>query len=375
MMYTASAQGAVPAPWITKSPSLVITSAVASIAVEHPVVPFLAPEVSDLSLRAPQSTRILVVDDDEWIRDLLARVLIRNGYQVSAAPNAEDALEILRRSPFDLLISDMMLTGMSGLDLTMRVAYTHPNLPIVLITGHGHIELMRRALRQGASDFIAKPFNIETIPIVIERNLERRFMERERLLEQDTRVMYKTVQALAASIDAKEPYTAQHSRRVARLSVAIGEAMRLPESELQFLELAAQVHDVGKIGTPDHILNKPGRLSEDEWQAVRHHPIKGAEIVGCVEELAYVADVVRHHHEWLNGAGYPDGLRGESIPLLSRVIAVADAYEVMTSDRVYQSRLPSDEAARRLQEGAGVQFDAMVVQAFLWSGNSSLPLE
>jgi putative two-component system response regulator len=332
-------------------------------------------DTSGVLARAPQTTRILVVDDDEWIRDLLARVLIRYGYQVSAAPSAEEALDVLRQSPYDLLISDMILTGMNGLELTSRVAHTHPDLPIVLITAHGHAEMMRQALRQGASDFIPKPFNIETIPIVIERNLERRSLERQRVLEQDNKVMYKTIQALAAAIDAKEPYTAQHSRRVASLAVTIAEAMRLPLAEQRFLELAAHVHDVGKIGTPDHILNKPGNLDEDEWQAMRHHPVKGAEIVGRVEELSYVADVVRHHHEWLNGAGYPDGLRGESIPLLSRIIAVADAYEVMTSDRVYHSRLPSDEALRRLQAAAGVQFDAIVVQTFIRLSPETLPLE
>ncbi len=375
MINTASAPGAVPASRrITMQPALVLEATAAPAALIADM-PSRMSDTSGVLARAPQTTRILVVDDDEWIRDLLARVLIRYGYQVSAAPSAEEALDVLRQSPYDLLISDMILTGMNGLELTSRVAHTHPDLPIVLITAHGHAEMMRQALRQGASDFIPKPFNIETIPIVIERNLERRSLERQRVLEQDNKVMYKTIQALAAAIDAKEPYTAQHSRRVASLAVTIAEAMRLPLAEQRFLELAAHVHDVGKIGTPDHILNKPGNLDEDEWQAMRHHPVKGAEIVGRVEELSYVADVVRHHHEWLNGAGYPDGLRGESIPLLSRIIAVADAYEVMTSDRVYHSRLPSDEALRRLQAAAGVQFDAIVVQTFIRLSPETLPLE
>ncbi len=162
---------------------------------------------------------------------------------------------------------------------------------------------------------------------------------------------------------------------MAALAVASARVMQLPDAEVRYLELAAQVHDVGKIGTPDHILNKPGRLNDEEWQAMRLHPVQGAEIVGRVEELAYVADIVRHHHEWINGAGYPDGLRGESIPLLSRMISVADAYEVMTSDRVYHSRLPSEEALRRLQEAAGVQFDSAVVQAFIRLQPGSLLLK
>lgn len=373
MIYPASARDAVPTSRATIPPALIAAGPVPSALDPDALSPLS--ERGEMPQRAPHTTRILIVDDDEWIRDLLARVLMRNGYQVTTAPSAEEALVLLHQAHFDLLISDMMLTGMSGLDLTRHVAYAHPDLPIVLITAHGHADLMRAALRQGATDFIAKPFNIETIPIIIERNLERHSLERERILEQDNRLMYKTIQALAAAIDAKEPFTAQHSRRVAALAVASARVMQLPDAEVRYLELAAQVHDVGKIGTPDHILNKPGRLNDEEWQAMRLHPVQGAEIVGRVEELAYVADIVRHHHEWINGAGYPDGLRGESIPLLSRMISVADAYEVMTSDRVYHSRLPSEEALRRLQEAAGVQFDSAVVQAFIRLQPGSLLLK
>ncbi len=235
MINMASASGAVPASRRMMAQSPLVFEATAASAASYPDTQSRVPDFSGYVTHDEKTTRILVVDDDEWIRDLLSRVLIRYGYQVSAAPSAEEALEVLRQSPYDLLISDMILTGMSGLDLTSRVAHTHPDLPIVLITAHGHADLMRAALRQGASDFIPKPFNIETIPLVIERNLERRSLERERVLEQDNKVMYKTIQALAAAIDAKEPFTAQHSRRVAILAVAIAEAMRLPESEQQFL--------------------------------------------------------------------------------------------------------------------------------------------
>lgn len=315
--------------------------------------------------RASQYTRILVVDDDVWIRDVLARVLIRHHYQVNTAASAEEALELLRFYPFDMMVCDMMMTGMNGLELTGVVKRRTPNLPIILITAHGDTDMMRDALRQGACDFIPKPFNIETIPLIIERNLERCALENDRNEEHNRSVMLSTVQALAAAIDAKEPYTAEHSRRVATLALAIAQALGLSAEEQRCVSLAAQVHDVGKIGTPDYILNKPGSLNDDEWKTIKEHPAKGAEIVGRVEQLAYVAEIVRHHHERMDGRGYPDGLAGEDIPLLARIITVADAYEVMTSNRVYHSKLSQEEAIRRLLEATGTQFDTAIVTAFV----------
>lgn len=316
----------------------------------------------------PQATRVLVVDDDARVRDILARILVRSRYQVRTVASAEEAMELLRCTRFDLVMSDVMLGGMSGLELTSRLKSLYPDLPIILITAHGDTELMRLALRRGACDFVPKPFHIHSVPLIIERNLERKALEQKRTQQQDEKIMYSTVQALAAAIDAKEPYTAEHSRRVTTIAGALAQALNLPEAERQCLELAAQVHDVGKIGTPDYILNKPERLSEEEWQIIRYHPIQGAEIVAHVEPLACVAEVVRHHHEWYNGAGYPDGIVGESIPYLARVISVADAYEVMTSDRVYRKRMSAEDALHGIQECSGTQFDPQVVEALtaLW---------
>ena len=322
-----------------------------------------------------QTTRILVVDDDARVRDILARVLVRSRYQVRTVASAEEAMDLLRYASFDLVMSDVMLGGMSGLELTSHLKSLYPDLPIILITAHGDTELMRLALRRGACDFIPKPFHIHSVPLIIERNLERQALEQKRTRQQDEKIMYSTVQALAAAIDAKEPYTAEHSRRVTAIACALAQVLDLPEPERQCLELAAQVHDVGKIGTPDYILTKPGRLSEEEWQIIRYHPIQGAEIVRRVEQLACVAEVVRHHHEWVNGAGYPDGLAGESIPYQARIIAVADAYEVMTSDRVYRKRMSPEEALRGIQACSGTQFDPQVVDALttLWPSPVLMP--
>lgn len=309
--------------------------------------------------------RVLVVDDDEWVRELLVSTLLDAGYHVSTASSAEEALAKLYSASFDLVLSDVKMPGMDGITLSRFLSTAYPHLPVVLVTGQGDSDLARAALQQGAADFILKPLSIHAIPVVVASNLERFRLAQQRDLDLDDKIALMSIQALAAAIDARESYTAEHSRRVAALSVMLGEQIGLSPGEVRALDMAAQVHDVGKIGVPDHVLNKEGRLTEEEWATMRTHPIQGAEIVGKVPELFHVAEVVRYHHERMDGRGYPEGLRGESIPLLSRIIAVVDAYECMTSNRIYRPRLPVEEALRRLREAAGTQFDSAVVDDFL----------
>jgi putative two-component system response regulator len=308
--------------------------------------------------------RVLVVEDDLSLRALIERKLSRSGYEVRACGTSEEAMGMLRRSAFDLVLCDVYLPGVSGLGFCSEVRETHPDLPVVMVTGFGGVELARTAIRQGATDFITKPVALETLAVVVERNLERRRVERGKELSRDSRLILQFVEALAAAIDAKESATAQHSARVRALARPVAETMGLSESDLLALDLAAVVHDVGKIGIPDKILQKPGPLDEAEWELIRAHPVVGAQIVGRIEELGHVADVIRHHHERVDGGGYPDGLEGEAIPLASRIIAVADAYEVMTTDRVYRPRLTEESAISTLVECAGTQFDSAVVEVF-----------
>ncbi len=312
-----------------------------------------------------QAISILVVDDDEWIRDLMVHTLTDHGYLVEIASNAEDALRLTRSIPFDLVLSDVRMPGMDGIEFSRILHRTHPAIPVVLLTGFGHIDLARLALREGASDFITKPFNLDTISIIVERNLERKRLEVQKALEQDSLIMFKTIQALVAAIDARQKQTALHSKRVTDIAMALGKRIGLNNNEMQCMELAAHVHDVGKIAVPDNILNKCGSLTPEEWVTMRIHSEAGADIVGQVNELSYISDVVRHHHEKVDGSGYPDGLKGESIPVLSRIIAVADAYECMISDRPYRSRLSEEVALVQLAENAGTQFDKRFVEVFL----------
>lgn len=312
-----------------------------------------------------QVSRILVVDDMEAIRLALVKCLQLSGYEVMAASSGGEALELLRTQRFDLLLTDQTMPGLSGLELTDAVSRMHPDMPIVVLTGNTDVELAKDSLQRGASDFVTKPVNIRELPILIERNLTRRRLEVARLRERGAQVLFEAIKALASAVDAKDPYTARHSRRVTRLSLLLADAIQLSSEERYLLELSAWMHDVGKIGVPDSILTKPASLTQEEFAVMKEHSAKGGEIVGEIEELGRVADVIRHHHERVDGRGYPDGLRGAAIPLASRIILIADAFEAMVADRSYRRSLGREAAIRELQEHSGTQFDLSLAQAFI----------
>jgi len=310
-------------------------------------------------------SRLLIVDDMEAMRLGLTKCLQLSGYQVRSASSGEEALELLRSQRFDLLLTDQSMPGLSGLELTEAVARMHPDIPIVVLTGNTDVELAKDSLRRGASDFVTKPVNIQELPILVERNLTRRRLEVARLREREGQVLFEALKALASAVDAKDRYTARHSREVTRLAMLMADAIGLSSEERYLLELSAWMHDVGKIGVPDSILTKPALLTEDEFAIVKLHPVKGAEIVGEIVELARVADVIRHHHERMDGSGYPDGLKGEVIPLASRIILISDAFEAMTADRSYRRGLGRAVALRELRDHSGRQFDPELVKVFI----------
>jgi Response regulator containing a CheY-like receiver domain and an HD-GYP domain len=300
----------------------------------------------------------------EAMRLALTKCLQLNGYQVRSASSGEEALELLRSQRFDLLLTDQSMPGLSGLELTEAVARMHPDMPIVVLTGHTDVELARDSLRRGASDFVTKPVNVQELPILVERNLTRRRLEVARLREREGQVLFEAVKALASAVDAKDRYTAHHSRQVTRLAMLLADAIGLSSEERYLLELSAWMHDVGKIGVPDSILTKPTSLTEDEFAIVKLHPVKGGEIVGEIVELTRVADVIRHHHERMDGSGYPDGLKGEAIPLASRIILIVDFYDALTSKRCYRPAFSDEETCRMIREGSGTHFDPDAVTAF-----------
>lgn len=309
------------------------------------------------------TAHVLVVDDDSDVLALLSDALTSFGYRVSPATTGEQALNLAREKKFDLILCDLRLQGMNGIVLTRAFCRMHPQVPVVLLTAYGDIEASRQALDAGASDFVTKPLELTTLPFILENNLQRKKIEARRLSEERAEVLFKAIKALAAAIDAKSEFTGAHSARMAELCVEIGVELGVSQEDLNTLELAAHIHDVGKIGTPDAVLSKPGRLSDDEWVDILKHPATGADFLAGIEELSEVAAVVRHHHEHMDGSGYPDGLKNEAIPFLARILAVADAFEAMTSDRPYREAVSVPDAVAELRMNAGIQFDPVVVEA------------
>jgi putative two-component system response regulator len=243
------------------------------------------------------------------------------------------------------------------------ISAIHPDMPIVLIAQELSVEASREALRRGASDMLIVPHDLaELLPAVIERNLERCRLEKRRLTQKSTGIMLQTIEALVAAIDAKDHCTVGHSQRVTALALAISDELDISNEERYALELAAKLHDIGKLGLPDGALNKQSPLTQEEWLAMREHPSLGSRIVGAIDDLAYVSTVIRHHHERLDGTGYPDGLKGPAIPYLARIIAVADSYEAMTSERAHRGRLTPSEAVQQLQLESGKHCSPEIIE-------------
>lgn len=308
---------------------------------------------------------VLAVDDEPGVRSLIRFALTREGFHVDTACTISEARECLRTRPYDLVICDYDLPNESGMDLLLHLTSVHPDLPFLMLTAHDNAVLARRAIAAGALDYLTKPFDVHQLGRVIEQNLERFNTSRRKALKITDEVLSGTIRALVAAVDAKDPYTATHTARVTRLALALGRSMALTDEEMRVLEFAALLHDVGKIGVPREILQKPGPLTDDEWVTIRHHPVGSAAIVSEVGQLAEVATIVRHHHERIDGSGYPDGLCSDAIPFLARIIAVADAYEAMTSDRAYRKALSPTRAREVIIENLDRHFDKEMGKVFL----------
>jgi len=308
---------------------------------------------------------VLVVDDEAGMRNLLCASLELMGYRTEVASGAGEARELLRRRAYSLVLCDYEMPGATGLDLLTYKMQVHPDLPFIMLTGHAESPLARAAISAGAIDFLCKPFEVDQLERVIEQNWARLERDRKRAADLTMEVLNGTIRALVAAIDAKDPHTASHSERVTSLARQLGRAVGLSTDRLRILEFSALLHDVGKIGVPEGILLKQDRLNEQEWAIIRQHPIRSAEIVAKVGALAEVATVVRHHHERMDGTGYPDGLAGDAIPYLARVISIVDAYEAMTADRAYRPARTRAQAMDLVSRGLGTQFDRELGEQFL----------
>jgi putative nucleotidyltransferase with HDIG domain len=322
---------------------------------------------------------VLVVDDNREMLDFLSRQL-SSEFRVRTAESADEALRQTVEEVPALVLSDVMMPGRSGTDLLrdLRADPRTRRVPVVLVTAKADVETKIRNLEQGADDYVTKPFSILEVAARIRSILAKRQLERELadkneylakvnfdLVLSKRQVFLETMEAFALAVEAKDPYTHGHSRRVAILAERVAAEMGLSEKDRELVRIAGILHDVGKIGTPEAVLVKPGRLAPEEYDNFKKHSALGHRIVSAVKELEDVGRTILHHHERFDGGGYPAGIHGGNIPVLSRILAVCDTYDAMTSDRPYRASLGHRAAIDELARCSGTQFDPECVRAFL----------
>jgi putative two-component system response regulator len=304
---------------------------------------------------------VLVVDDVSANRELLEGYLYDLGYEVRQARDGREALEKIDIEEPDLILLDIDMPRMDGLTLCARMK-AHPVrrlVPIVLITASHDRTTRLKGIEAGADDFLTKPFDAKELLI------RTKVLLRDRALNKRLDAAEGVILALARAVESRDGYTIEHAERVALYAREMGRAYGLAGEDLDVLYKGGMLHDVGKIAVPEAVLLKPGPLDEAEFASMRMHAVEGERICGPLRSIAHYLPIVRHHHERVDGHGYPDRLAGSGIPLGARLVAIADAWDAMVSHRPYRAGLSREEAVRRLQEGKGAQWDAMFVDLFL----------
>jgi len=329
--------------------------------------------------------KILIVDDEEMICLLLAQRLFKEGYICATANNGKEALNHFYKDDLSLMITDIRMPEMDGMELLKNVKTIKPKVMVTIMTAYPEIDMAVEAIRLGANDFIIKPVDLELMVFSVKKALEQKRMEEEieahhknleKLVEERTSklreallVLKKThldsVKVLAGAIDAKDPYTRGHSDRVRKMSLKIGMKLSFNEERLENLVFGALLHDIGKIGIRDEVLQKKGQLTPEEYQYVQQHPLIGVKIIEGIDFFKDKISMIRNHHEHFDGGGYPDGLIGDTIPLEARIIAVSDAFDAMTSLRPHRRAMPVEDVLLEMEKGKGRQFDPQILEIFL----------
>ena len=326
----------------------------------------------------PAGQRILVVDDEALLRAIVRERLEMAGYQVDEASSGEEAIGKLGNGRYSVLLTDLCMDGMDGITLLGEWGRKSPDTAGIVMSANAELGTAVNALKMGACDYITKPFNFEVLLITIQNALRKKDIERQLL---DNRInlenkvkeqtdlinsMYvRSIDALIKALEAKDYYTRGHSQRVTIYSVTIAREMGLPGEEIEKLRRAAILHDLGKIGVREVVLNKPGRLTDEEYGEIVRHPEVAIRILEPIPFFQPLLPAILHHHEWFDGRGYPGRLSGDRIPLASRVMAVADTFDAMTSTRAYRKALPVNDANAEIRRCAGTQFDPEIVPIFL----------
>lgn len=353
--------------------------------------------------------RILVVDDEEAIREVVSSMLGSTGYKCQQAGSGKEALAILDSGgQFELILSDLMMAELDGIGLLERTKEKYPDLPVVMVTAVHDISVALKAIRDGAYDYLLKPFEREQLLATVRRALENRRLKLENrayqtrleaLVEERTQQLQQanqslvevnrnlellnddlqrvntdlersydiTLEALGDALDMRDAETEGHSRRVTAFTIAIARQMGIPSEsqEMRIIARGAFLHDIGKMAIPDNILRKPAKLTPQEFEVMREHCFHGYQMVKRIPFLQDAAEIVYAHQEMYDGHGYPRGLKGDEIPLGARIFAIADTLDAMTSDRPYRAAQSMEAARREIDAWSGRQFDPQVVKVFL----------
>jgi response regulator RpfG family c-di-GMP phosphodiesterase len=323
--------------------------------------------------------RVLVVDDEEFLRSIVRERLEIAGYSVEEASDGNEALAMLQSGgPYSVLLTDIRMPGMDGITLLREWGKKSPGSAGIVMSANAELDTAVHALKMGACDYITKPFNFDVLLITIENALRKKDLERqlddyranlENKVKEQTDVinsMYvRSIDAMIKALEAKDFYTRGHSQRVTLYSVAIAEELGVKGQELEDLYRASVLHDLGKIGVREAVLNKPGKLTEEEFADIICHPETAVRILEPIPFFRPLLPAILHHHERFDGKGYPSRLVGKNIPLASRIMTIADTFDAMTSTRAYRKALPVADAIAEIRRCSGTQFDPDIVPAFL----------
>ncbi len=333
--------------------------------------------------------RCLIVDDDKSVRRSLRRVTELEGLATTDAGSGEEGLEILDENPeISLVISDIYMPEMSGVEFLREIRERYPDTSVIMLTGVAEVTTAVSCLQLGAMDYISKPVMVDELRVRVARALEKRDLiiqnrdyqrnleSRVRELANRTKEMFvEQIQLAVRMLEAKDRYTLGHSQRVREYAVQTAVMMGYTDRDLEDFKVGGELHDIGKIGTSDTILNKPGPLTDEEFDKIKRHTADGEEILRPIfRDRPAVLNIVRYHHERLDGSGFPDGLAGDEIPMEARIVAVVDAYDAMTTTRAYRPSRAASEAIEELRHCSGSQFDHGAVEGFL-AAFPDLPVE
>jgi len=326
-----------------------------------------------MNISQPGSIHILVVDDEESIRDIMQRAIKNAGYRCTTAGNVKEALQALEEMSIDVVITDIVMPGASGITLLEKVKEKH-SADVMVMTGFTEGLKYEEIIEKGACDFIQKPVSTKELLVRLKRVVRERAVLAERnqaenelkkSIDRYRRILDETVNALGTTLEKRDPYTAGHQQRVARLACTIAEEMGLSEAQIEGIRMAGLLHDIGKISSPTDILNKPSRLSRNEFNLIMEHPQTGYDILKDIEFEQPVAHIVHQHHEMMNASGYPQSIAAENILLEARILTVADVVEAISSNRPYRPALGKNKALDEITQKRGILYDPVVVDTCL----------